>query len=110
MVYSYPGVGRQRTRRYRHKARNREREDYRISQGLCAGTLGNTYDVRALLGVLTAEPDASKGIVATTSGFAPKIENNSQIAQFLPTRLELIDGQKLRGWLNDLSGGGKSSS
>jgi restriction system protein len=60
-------------------------------------------DVRALLGVLAAEPDASKGIVTTTSGFAPQIMSSPQISRFLPTRLELVDGEGLQKWLTSLS-------
>jgi restriction system protein len=62
------------------------------------------YDaVRALIGVITGERDTSKGIITTTSGFPLRIESDINIAPFLPTRLELIDGGKLQGWLKDLS-------
>ena len=67
------------------------------------GHLVTHDDVRALLGVLSAEPDASKGIVATTSGFAPRIKESPQFKPFMPTRLELIDGQQLQDWLRALS-------
>jgi restriction system protein len=67
------------------------------------GHLVTHDDVRALLGVLAAEPDASKGIVATTSEFAPLIETSPQIKQYMPTRLELLNGTKLQGWLKDLT-------
>lgn len=59
-------------------------------------------DVRALLGVLNGEQDASKGIITTTSGFAPKIATDPFIRPFLPTRLELLDGPKLKHWLSNL--------
>ena len=52
-------------------------------------------EVRALLGVLLAEQDASKAVFTTTSSFAPKIESDRLIAPFLPYRLELVDGRKL---------------
>jgi restriction system protein len=52
-------------------------------------------EVRALLGVLQAEQDASKAIFSTTSTFAPKIEEDKLIKPFLPYRLELIDKGKL---------------
>jgi restriction system protein len=58
------------------------------------------YDeVRALLGVLSGERDASKGIITTTSDFPPKIETDKFIAPFLPTRLELVNGAQLQAWL-----------
>jgi restriction system protein len=62
------------------------------------------YDaVRSLIGVLTAEHDASKGIITTTSDFPPRIESDVNIAPFLPTRLELVNGTRLRQWLSDVS-------
>jgi restriction system protein len=63
-----------------------------------------TYDaVRSLIGVLSGEQNASKGIIATTSDFPPLIERDPFIRPFLPTRLELINGEKLRLWLSELS-------
>jgi restriction system protein len=66
------------------------------------GKLVRYDDVRALLGVLSGEQNASKGLVATTSGFPPRISEDPFIAPFLPTRLELMDGEALRQWLKDL--------
>ena len=60
-------------------------------------------DVRALLGVLSGDPKASKGIVTTTSDFAPGIATDPLIAPFMPTRLELMNGEKLKSWLATLS-------
>jgi restriction system protein len=60
-------------------------------------------DVRALMGVLSAERDASKGVITTTSDFPPLIASDPLIAPFLPTRIELINGAKLQQWLTDLS-------
>jgi restriction system protein len=59
-------------------------------------------DVRALLGVLSGERDASKGIVMTTSDFPPNISDDPFIKPFLPTRLELLNGEQLRQWLTEL--------
>ena len=59
-------------------------------------------DVRALLGVLSGDPKASKGIVTTTSDFAPGIVTDPLIAPFIPTRLELMNGQTLKKWLTTL--------
>jgi restriction system protein len=52
-------------------------------------------EVRALLGVLQADQDASKAIFTTTSAFAPRITQDKFIKPFLPYRLELIDKEKL---------------
>ena len=51
-------------------------------------------DVRAL-GFLLTDPRNSKGIVSTTWKFAPKIEEDPLIKEFIPYRLELVDGVKL---------------
>lgn len=52
-------------------------------------------EVRALLGVLAAEPDATKAIFTTTSSFAPGIRSDRLLEPFMPYRLELIDGNAL---------------
>jgi restriction system protein len=59
-------------------------------------------DVRALLGVLSGERDASKAILTTTADFAPRITSDPFIKPFLPTRLELVNGEQLQEWLSDL--------
>ena len=51
-------------------------------------------EVRAL-GFLLHDSKNSKGIVSTTWKFAPKIEQDPLIKQFIPYRLELVDGEKL---------------
>jgi restriction system protein len=56
-----------------------------------------------MLGVLSAEANVSKGIIATTSGFAPRIMEAPGVKQLIPYRLELMDGASLRRWLSDLS-------
>ena len=56
-------------------------------------------DVRALIGVLTLEQNVSKGIVTTTSQFAPGIEKDENIKRLLPYRLELKNGKQVRDWL-----------
>ncbi len=66
------------------------------------GKLVGHDDARALLGVLSGEQDASKGILATTSDFAPGIVTDPFIAPFLPARLELMNGQRLQSWLAEL--------
>ena len=52
-------------------------------------------DVRALFGVLSADPKANKGIVTTTAEFAPTIESDALLTPFFPQRLELVDGKRL---------------
>jgi restriction system protein len=60
-------------------------------------------DVRALMGVL-ANDGASKGFVTTTSDFAPMIKTDPLITPWIPARLELINGPRLRAWLEQLRG------
>jgi restriction system protein len=47
------------------------------------------HDIRAMLGVLDADKNVSKGIVTTTSDFAPGIFKDAKIMEFVPYRLEL---------------------
>ena len=49
-----------------------------------------------ILGVLQSDHGATKGIVTTTSNFAPRIINDPFIAPFIPYRLELVNGDDLR--------------
>ena len=56
-------------------------------------------DVRALLGVMSGEQDVSKALFITTSDFPPKILQDPFIRPFIPTRLELMNGDSLRDWL-----------
>jgi len=58
------------------------------------GHLVDANDVRALVGVLTGDR-ASKAFLTTTSDFAPKLPVDPLIAPFIPSRLELINGEKL---------------
>lgn len=67
------------------------------------GHLVRYDDIRALLGVLSGDPQASKGILTTTSDFAPGILNDPFIKPFIPYRLELMNGSKLRKWLEELT-------
>lgn len=59
-------------------------------------------DVRALAGVLYGDLNASKGIMMTTSSFAPLISTDPFISPLIPFRLELMDGKELRSWLINL--------
>jgi len=52
-------------------------------------------EVRALLGVLQADHQATKAVFTTTSNFAPKILEDKFIKPFVPFRLELLDKDRL---------------
>jgi restriction system protein len=67
------------------------------------GQLVKHEDVRALLGVLSGEQNASKDIITTTSDFAPKIKSDPFIKPFMPTRLELMNGEQLQSWLKSFA-------
>lgn len=67
------------------------------------GNLVRPDDVRALAGVLYGDPKASKGIITTTSDFAPSIPTDPFLSPLMPYRLELMNGIKLREWLNKLT-------
>jgi restriction system protein len=60
-----------------------------------ANRLVGADEVRALSGVLHGDQKASKGIISTTSDFAPRIVEDPYIAPLLPTRLELVSGEQL---------------
>jgi restriction system protein len=67
------------------------------------GRLVRYDDVRALLGVMSGERDTSKGVLVTTSDFPPNIGKDPFIGPFLPTRLQLMNGDHLRQWLEQLA-------
>lgn len=66
------------------------------------GHLVNYDDIRALLGVLHGDQQASKGIITTTSDFPRKLMQDPYIKPFLPYRLELLNGPALQKWLQSL--------
>jgi restriction system protein len=66
------------------------------------GHLVGANDVRALIGVLHGDR-ASKGFLTTTSGFAPRIESDPLISPFIPSRLELVNGEQLLKRLKELA-------
>jgi len=57
-------------------------------------------DVRAVLGVLYRDSNVSKGVLTTTSTFAPGVED--EFKAFTPTRLELRTGETVVEWLKGL--------
>jgi len=61
------------------------------------GHLVTADEVRAMLGVLQVHPNVSKGIITTTSRFAPGVDQEFQA--FMPYRLELKNGEQLLSWL-----------
>jgi restriction system protein len=67
------------------------------------GHLVTADDVRALMGVLQGD-GASKGFLTTTSDFAPRLHEDPLIIPFIPSRLELINGQMLLERLKELAG------
>ena len=66
------------------------------------GTLVSHDDVRAMIGVLGIDHNASKGIITTTSDFQPTVMSNPEFSQFMPYRLELRNGSALRSWLAEI--------
>jgi restriction system protein len=66
------------------------------------GLLVTADDVRALLGVLQGD-GASKGVLTTTSDFAPRLTKDILLAPFIPSRLELINGKMLLVQLQELA-------
>jgi hypothetical protein len=72
------------------------------------GHLVSYDDVRAMIGVMTGERDVSKAVITTTSDFPPRVMDDPFIAPFVPTRLQLINGEALRDWLSLLLNGSES--
>lgn len=55
------------------------------------------------MGVLSADLQASKGIITTTSDFAPGIKKDPLIQALVPYRLELVNGKGLQEWFEQLA-------
>ncbi len=70
------------------------------------GHVVTAEEVRAMLGVITGAQNVSKGIITTTSTFAPCLEQDEYIAPYVPYRLELKARDSLLAWLNEISGSG----
>jgi restriction system protein len=62
-------------------------------------------DVRAMVGVPAARGNVSKGIITTTSSFAPVIETDPDLQRFMPYRLELRPKDALLEWLQVAAAG-----
>lgn len=67
------------------------------------GHLVTADEVRAMLGVITGAQNVSKGVITTTSMFAPKVRTDEYIRPNIPFRLELKDRDDLLSWLDQLS-------
>jgi restriction system protein len=57
-------------------------------------------DVRAIFGVLCKDPGATKGIITTTSDFAPGVAEEFQ--KEIPYRLETKNGQQFLEWIQQI--------
>lgn len=73
------------------------------------GHLVTADDVRAMIGVLAIEGNVSKGIVTTTSEFAPGVLVDENIKRLMPYRLELKSRDTLLEWLRIVASGCKPS-
>jgi restriction system protein len=60
-------------------------------------------EVRSLVGVLSIEQNVSKGVLTTTSTFAPRLRDYADLHRLIPHRLELKDRDTLLPWLESLS-------
>jgi restriction system protein len=63
------------------------------------GHVVTAEEVRAMVGTITAAGNVSKGIVTTTSTFAPRILEVDFVRTLVPYRLELKDRKQLLEWL-----------
>ena len=70
------------------------------------GHLVTAEEVRAMVGVLNIEGNVSKGIITTTSDFAPGVLKDPDIGRLMPFRLELKAKDQLLDWLISLASDG----
>jgi len=63
-------------------------------------------EVRALVGTLNIKPNVSKGMVTTTSTFAPELYKDKDIMRLVPYRLDLRPRDALIPWLEELANRG----
>jgi restriction system protein len=68
------------------------------------GNLVTEAEVREMVGVLSLEPNVSKGYITTTSDFAPGVWKDEQIKSLMPNRLQLITRGEALSWFKELSG------
>lgn len=67
------------------------------------GHVVTAEEVRAMLGVITGAQNVSKGILTTTSTFAPRVTEDEYLRPYIPYRLELKPRDALLPWLDGLS-------
>jgi restriction system protein len=67
------------------------------------GHVVTAEEVRAMVGVLTCDDNVSKGIVTTTSTFAPRIAEAAGLKKLMPYRLELKPREVLLPWLDEIA-------
>ena len=72
------------------------------------GRVVTAQEVGAMLGVLALDSNVSKGIVTTTSEFAPGVLRDERIARFMPYRLELKAKDALLEWLSSVANKSKT--
>ncbi len=63
------------------------------------GHLVPAKEVREMVGVIAADPAATKGVITTTSDFAPGVQKDENITRLIPYRLELKPRDELLSWL-----------
>lgn len=66
------------------------------------GNLVTANDVRAMAGIMSGANNVSKGVITTTSDFAPRITEDEYIKPFLQHRIELRPRGVLLPWLKEL--------
>lgn len=66
------------------------------------GHLVTAEEVRAMVGTVTAAQNVSKGVVTTTSEFAPRIVTDDFVKNMIPYRLELKAKDDLLAWLDEV--------
>jgi restriction system protein len=67
------------------------------------GHVVTLQEVHSMLGVLSAAPNVSKGVITTTSSFAPGVLTDPEVQKFAPYRLELKAREQLLQELRDLA-------
>jgi restriction system protein len=67
------------------------------------GHVVTAEEVRAMLGVITGAGNVSKGVVTTTSEFAPRLMDDPYIKPCIPFRLELKPREILLPWLKEVA-------
>jgi restriction system protein len=67
------------------------------------GHLVTLEQVHSMLGVLSTDLNVSKGIITTTSDFAPGVYTDENVKRYIPYRLDLRPKENLLEWLADVA-------